>query len=67
MKLEPGAGVCIQGETDETAPMRRHEVDRFRRNLVRSKREVTLVLAVFIVDDDENLPLAEIFDRFGPM
>ena len=52
-----------EAEADEAARMRRHEVDRLGRGELRSDRQVALVLAVGVVDDDDHPPLADVLDR----
>jgi hypothetical protein len=58
--LEPLAG---HRHADEPAAVARHEVDRVRRRELRGDRQVTLVLAVLIVDDDHEPPVAVVLDR----
>src|SRR6266404_1286982 len=41
-----------------------HEVDGFRGDLVGGHDEVTLVLAVLVVDDDQHPPLPDLLDPF---
>ena len=47
--------------------MRRHEVDDFRRNLLRRNRQIAFIFAVLVIDDNQHPPGAEIlqglFDR----
>ena len=43
--------------------MRGHEVDRLGRRELRRDREIALVLAVGVVDDDDELALADVLDR----
>jgi hypothetical protein len=50
-------------QADQAAPVARHEVDRLRSHLLRGDREIALVLAVLVVDDDDHLPGAEVLDR----
>ena len=59
--VEPPA---LDWDADEPAPVRRHEVDGFGRDAVSGNREVALVLAVLVVDDDHELARADIGDRF---
>ena len=57
------AAVLGQAETDQAAPLLRHEVDGLRSRELRGDRQVALVLAVVRVDDDDELPLANVLDR----
>ena len=52
-----------QAEADQPARVRRHEVDRVGRRELRRDREVALVLAVGIVDDDDHPAFADVLDR----
>src|SRR5688572_2851331 len=47
------AGACHR-HADKTTAVLRHEVDRLRRDFLRGQREVSLVLAVFVVADDDD-------------
>src|SRR4030095_5724055 len=42
------------GQTDLSAPVLGHEVDRLWRHFRRRHRQIAFVLAIFIVDDDEH-------------
>ena len=48
------AALAGEAETDETAPLLRHERDRLRRRELRGDSQVALVLAVGGVDDDDH-------------
>ena len=52
-----------QAQTDEAARVRDHEVDRVGGGELRRDREVALVLAVLVVDDDDEPALADLLDR----
>ena len=52
-----------QAEADQAARVRRHEVDRLGRRELRGDRQVALVLAVRVVDDDDDAALADLLDR----
>ncbi len=52
-----------QAEADQAARVRRHEVDRLGRRELRRDRQVALVLAVRVVDDDDHPALADVLDR----
>ena len=54
-QLELVAALVGQAEADEPARVRRHEVDRLGRDELRRDRQVALVLAVRVVDDDDEL------------
>ena len=51
-------------QTDQPARVGRHEVDRLGRRELGRNRQVALVLAVGIVDDDDHPALADVLDRF---
>src|SRR5215469_16047101 len=44
------AAFCRESKTDQPPAMSRHEVDNFRRDLLRCDGQVALVFAVFVVD-----------------
>src|SRR2546426_455245 len=48
---------------DVAAAVLGHEVDRLRRDLVGGHHEIALVLAVLVVNDHEDAPLADLLDR----
>ena len=52
-----------QAEADQPARVRGHEVDRLGRRELRRDHEVALVLAVGVVDDDDECALADVLDR----
>ena len=52
-----------QAEADQPAAVRRHEVDGVGRDELRGDREVALVLAVLVVDDDDEAARADLVDR----
>ena len=54
---------ALDGHADEPASVRRHEVDRFGRDPVGGDREIALVLAVLVIDDDHELAGADVGDR----
>ena len=54
-----GISSCVEPlgrhrQADQAAPVLRHEVDRLRRHLRRRHRQVALVLAILVVDDDDH-------------
>ena len=52
-----------EAEADQPARVGRHEVDRVGRRELRGDRQVAFVLAVGIVDDDDEPALADVLDR----
>src|SRR2546426_331172 len=58
--VQPLAG---HRHADEAAAVLGHEVDRLRRDLVGGHHEIALVLAVLVVNDHEDAPLADLLDR----
>ena len=52
------------GHADEAAAETRHEVDGLRRHLLRRDSEVSLVLTILVVDDNDELSGLEFRDRF---
>jgi hypothetical protein len=57
------AALLGQAEADQAAPVRGHEIDRLGRGELRRDREVTLVLTVGRVDDDDEPAAANVLDR----
>ena len=57
------AALGCQAEADQPAAVRRHEVDRLRRDELGGDREITLVLAVRVVADDDETARADLLDR----
>ena len=54
------AALARQGQADESAAVGRHEVDRIGRDAIGGHEQIALVLAVFVVDEDEHAPVARI-------
>ena len=54
-----------QRQADQAAAVARHEVDCFRRNKVRGLHEVTLVFAVFFINEDDHFAGPHVGDDFG--
>ena len=52
-----------EAEADQAARVRRHEVDRLGGRELGRDHEVALVLAVGVVDDDDEAALADVLDR----
>jgi hypothetical protein len=50
-------------QTDQPPAETRHEIDRLRRHLLGGDRQVALVLAVLIVDDDDHRAAAHGVNR----
>ena len=51
-----------QAQADLPARVGHHEVERLRRRELRRDHQVALVLAVLVVDDDDEPALADLFD-----
>ena len=62
-QTEVVGAVLGEAEADEPARVRGHEVDRLGRGELRRDDEVALVLAVGVVDDDDEPPGADLVDR----
>ena len=62
---EAVAVLAGEGHADQAASLARHEVDRLRRDVLREHRQVTLVLPVGVVDEDDHLPLAKLVENLG--
>src|SRR5215469_10088067 len=65
LQIQSAANLRVERQTNEPAPMRGHEIDGFRSDSLRSNRKVALVLAILVIYDHENFPLAKIFDCLG--
>ena len=52
-----------QRQADEPAPLARHEVDRLGRHQIGGHRQVALVLAILVVDQDHHAAGADRLDR----
>ena len=61
-KLELVAAVFGQRQTDQAAAVDRHEIDDLRRHLLGRTDEIALILAVFVIDDDDHPAVANILD-----
>ncbi len=53
----------VIGRQIEPAAVRGHEVDGLGRDLLGGDRQIALVLAILVVDDDDHLPGADRVDR----
>ena len=58
-EVELVAALLREGDADESAPFAGHEVDGFGRDVLGREAEVSLVLAILIVDDDDEAALPE--------
>ncbi len=61
-QIELVAAFGGHGDADQAATESRHEVDRFRGHLVGGKDQITFVLTVLVVDDDDLLASADALD-----
>ena len=52
------------GHTDQTTAILGHKVNGFGSHILRRHHQVTFVLPVLIVHQDNHLPLTDIFDQF---
>src|SRR5581483_8785228 len=55
--------VAREREADETARLLDHEVDHLRRHELRRADQVPFILAILVVRDDDELPIANVGDR----
>ena len=62
-QLQAFAAFARQSQADQAARVTRHEVDRFRRDVLGGKHEVALVLAVFLVDEDDHAAGGQLGDQ----
>jgi hypothetical protein len=53
-----------QGQTYQSAPITRHEVDILRRYQAGRHHQIAFVFPVFIVHDNHHFSLAKIFNNF---
>ena len=63
-QIEVAAPLLGQREANESAPMLRHEVDRLRGDLLGRDAKVSLILAVLVIDNDDELPATIKFCSF---
>ena len=52
------------GKADQAARITRHEIDRIRGRELRGDHQIALILAVFIIHQDEHAPTARFFQQF---
>ena len=57
------AALSGQGQADQTPSVQGHEVDRLGRDQLGRADQITLVLAVLVVRDDDDLAVAQVVDR----
>src|SRR3989442_15172700 len=57
------AALGRERQADQPAPLRRHEIDHLRGDLLGRADQVALVLAVLVVRHDDELPRADVRDR----
>lgn len=50
-------------QADQSPAVLGHEIDRFRRDVFRRKREITLVLAITVVDNNQQAAAPELLQR----
>ena len=62
-QLEAVDELLVEGEADEAAPVDGHEVDGFGRDALGRHREIPLVLAIFVVDEDDHLARTHFVER----
>jgi hypothetical protein len=56
------AALAGEGQADQAPPVQGHEVDRLGRDQLGRADQVTLVLAVLVVRDDDDLAVAQVVD-----
>jgi len=61
-QAQPFAVFAGEGQADQAAAEARHEVDRFRRDVLGGQHEVALVLAILFVDQDHHAAGTDIGD-----
>ena len=64
VELQARGDVFIDGQANQSAPQPGHEIDRFRRDKLRRHAEIALVFPVFIIHENDHLPVADVFDCF---
>ena len=64
MQLQSIAALAGQRQTDQPAGVGHHEIDGRRRRMLRCKNDVSFILPVFIIDQDNHLAGFEIFQNF---
>ena len=56
------AALLGQRETDQTASMRRHEIDNVRGRHLRGNDQIPFILSLFIVDQDKHPSVPRLLD-----
>jgi hypothetical protein len=51
-----------QGETDQPTAMFGHEVDGLGRHVLSGNDEIAFILAVFVIDEDDEFPRLDVPD-----
>ncbi len=64
-QLQTLAALAGKREANEAATEARHEVDRFRRDVVGGDDEIAFVLAIFLVDEDHHAAGGQVGDELG--
>ena len=64
-QLQALAALARQRQADQAAAEARHEVDRLGRDVVGGEHQVALVLAVFLVDQDDHAAGGQLGDELG--
>jgi len=63
-EIEPLTVFACEGQAQHSAAVAEHEVDDFRRDGLGGANEVALVFPAFVIDDDDDVALAELGDGF---
>ncbi len=63
-ELEPGRDIGHDGHAQLPPPMCDHELDRLGRDFLRRRDEISLVLPILVVHDDDDPTLLQGLDRF---
>ena len=53
-----------EGKANQTAPVCRHEIDRFGSDLLRRHAKIALVLAVFVIHENDHSATSDFIDGF---
>jgi hypothetical protein len=64
-KLQTLAMLARQGQADQPAAMLGHEVDRRGRDMIGGDHQVTLVLAILVVDEDHHAACGQLGNQLG--
>ena len=64
-KLESLAGIRIKGDAEVPPTDSGQEIDAFRIGELRGNDEVAFVLAVFVINQNDDLAIAKVFQNFG--